>query len=121
MNIPQGEWPVEVTAECEAWWDALTEGAKDAVAAVVLLLGARGPHLGVPYSSAVRGGRHGRLRELRIQHRGRPLRILYAFDPRRVALLLVGGDKTGGSRWYERHVPIADRLYQHHLRHLGKE
>ncbi|MBK8451977.1 MAG: type II toxin-antitoxin system RelE/ParE family toxin [Thiofilum sp.] len=59
------------------------------------------------------------MRELRIQHEGRPYRILYAFDPRRCAILLIGGDKTGDKRWYEIHVPIADKLYDKHLEYLG--
>jgi len=50
------------------------------------------------------------MRELRIQHRGEPYRIFYAFDPRRVALLLLGGCKTGDDRWYERTIPRADRI-----------
>ena len=50
------------------------------------------------------------MRELRIQHSGRPYRILYAFDPKRIAVLLIGGDKTGNAHWYEIFVPIADRL-----------
>jgi hypothetical protein len=56
-----------------------------------------------------------------VQHRGRPLRVLYAFDPRRVALLLLGGDKTGDDRWYDIFVPIADRLYAEHLAMLKRE
>lgn len=47
--------------------------------------------------------------------------VLYAFDPRRVAILLLGGDKTGDARWYEREIPIADRLYDEHLAELGRE
>ena len=54
-------------------------------------------------------------RELRVQHEGRPYRILYAFDPKRVALLLMGGDKTGHDRWYEVFVPIAAKIYDAHL------
>ena len=61
------------------------------------------------------------MRELRIQHGGAPYRVLYAFDPRRCAILLIGGDKTGHDRWYERLVPIADRLYDEHLEQLRKE
>jgi hypothetical protein len=60
--------------------------------------------LGFPYSSAIEGSRHA-LRELRIQHGGRPYRVLYAFDPERQAVLLLGGDKTGHDRFYEEHVP----------------
>ena len=61
------------------------------------------------------------MRELRTQHRGRPLRTLYAFDPRRLAILLIGGDKTGDDRWYDEYVPIADRLYDEYLEQLRKE
>ena len=61
------------------------------------------------------------MRELRVQHQGRPYRVLYVFDPRRVALLLVAGDKTGNNRWYEENVPVADRLYDEHLATLKKE
>jgi len=50
-----------------------------------------------------------------------PLRVLYAFDPRRVAILLLGGDKTGNDRWYEEFVPVADRLYDAHLASLKRE
>jgi hypothetical protein len=65
--------------------------------------------------------RFSHLRELRIQHQGRPYRILYGFDPERNALLLIGGDKTGNDRWYEIFVPIADRLYKEHLKELEKD
>ena len=61
------------------------------------------------------------MRELRVQHRGRPYRVLYAFDPRRIALLLIGGDKTGDDDWYKRVVPLADRLYDEHLEILARE
>ena len=58
---------------------------------------------------------------LRTQHGGRPFRTRYAFDPRRMAILLIGGDKTGDNRWYEVQVPIADRLYDQHLEQLRRE
>jgi hypothetical protein len=61
------------------------------------------------------------MKELRIQHRGRPYRVLFTFDPRRCAILLIGGDKTGQDRWYDIYVPIADRLYDEHLRTLRQE
>jgi len=61
------------------------------------------------------------MRELRIQHAGDPYRVLYAFDPRRTAILLIGGNKTGKDRWYEQYVPIADRLYDEHIQALRQE
>ncbi len=69
----------------------------------------------------VEQSRHAHMRELRIQHRGRPYRVLYAFDPRRAAILLLGGDKTGNDRWYQEQVPVADRLYDEHLKQLERE
>lgn len=74
-----------------------------------------------PYSSKIKSSRHGQLRELRVQYRGVPYRILYAFDPRRVAVLLIGGSKLGDERWYERFVPLADDLYDEHLEELRRE
>ena len=61
------------------------------------------------------------MKELRTQSWGRPLRTLYAFDPRRCAILLIGGDKTGDDRFYEKMIPLADRLYDEHLKELKKE
>jgi hypothetical protein len=86
-----------------------------------LLLEERGPGLPFPYSSGVDGSRHSAMRELRVQHQGCPYRVLYVFDPRRVALLLLGGDKTGDDRWYERNVPLADRLYDSYLAEIEEE
>jgi hypothetical protein len=101
-------WDVEVTDEFKAWWSELTEAERISVERAVLLLEERGPHLPFPYSSKVNGSRHPGLRELRAQHQGHPYRVLYIFDPRRVALLLLGGGKTGDDRWYEKNVPLAD-------------
>jgi hypothetical protein len=55
------------------------------------------------------------MRELRVQHKGQPYRVLYAFDPRRTAILLLGGNKVGDDRWYKVHIPLADKLYEAHL------
>jgi hypothetical protein len=61
------------------------------------------------------------MRELRVQVGGMPYRIFYAFDPRRAAILLIGGNKAGDDRFYERMIPIADRIYDGHLEELEKE
>ena len=114
-------WEVEFTEEFEAWWISLTADQQDDVAASVMLLIDLGPALNFPHSSQVHGTRFAHMRELRTQSGGRPLRTLYAFDPRRAAILLFGGDKTGDERWYERSVPVADRLYARHLEQLRKE
>jgi hypothetical protein len=114
-------WDVEVTDEFKAWWGELTEAERISVERSVLLLEERGPHLPFPYSSKVNGSRHAAMRELRVQHQGRPYRVLYVLDPRRVAILLLGGDKTGDDRWYERNVPLADRLYDNYLAEIEEE
>ncbi len=115
------EWKVEYTDEFGEWWDSLTEAGQEDVAAVVELLEEKGPKLPYPYSSGINASKHTHMRELRIQHTGRPYRILYAFDPRRMAILLIGCDKTGYKRWYEENIPVADKLYDEHLRALEKE
>jgi hypothetical protein len=61
------------------------------------------------------------MRELRVQSSGTPLRVFYAFDPRRTAILLIGGNKTGDDRFYEKYIPIADRLYDTYLEEIRKE
>ena len=100
------------------WWHDLSETEQEDVAAVVELLEIKGPQLPFPHSSGISGSKHSHMRELRIQHAGRPHRVLYAFDPRRMAILLLGGDKTGNDRWYDENVPVADRLYDEHIETL---
>ncbi len=114
-------WDVEYSDDFGAWWDRLTEEEQISLDASVRLLEALGPTLKYPHSSGINGSKHGHMRELRTQHDGRPYRTLYAFDPRRAAILLIAGDKTGQDRWYEENVPKADKLYDDHLATLEKE
>jgi len=112
---------VEYTDEFGNWWTTLTETEQDDVAAIVALLETRDVRLGFPHSSGINGSRHAHMRELRVQSGGRPIRVFYAFDPLRAAILLIGGDKTGDDRFYEKFVPVADDLYDEHLAELRKE
>jgi hypothetical protein len=114
-------WEVEGPDAFAHWFAALDDDEKESVIAAVDLLEARGVALGAPHTSAIMTSRFGHMRELRIQHQGRPYRVLYAFDPRRVALLLIGGDKTGDDRWYKKFVPIADALYEEHINNLSDD
>jgi hypothetical protein len=100
------------------WFRTLDEADTDAVARVVDMLEIQGPTLPFPYSSAIRGSKLA-LRELRVQSRGRPLRVLYIFDPLRQAVLLIGGDKTGDDRFYERMIPRAEQIFAQYLEELG--
>ncbi|OIO97663.1 MAG: addiction module toxin RelE [Armatimonadetes bacterium CG_4_10_14_3_um_filter_66_18] len=114
-------WEVEYTDEFGAWWETLTDDEQESLVVSVELLRGLGPHLPRPHSDTVKGSRYANMKELRTQHHGRPLRTLYAFDPRRCAILLIGGDKTSDDRFYERLVPKADRLYAEHLSTLREE
>ena len=114
-------WNVEYTDQFEQWWDSLTPEEQDSVDKGVSLLEEKGPTLEFPHSSGIRSSRHSNMRELRVQSGGRPLRVFYAFDPRRSAILLIGGDKTGNDRFYPRFVRRADELYDQHLAELRRE
>lgn len=115
-------WEVEFSDEFGHWWEGLNAAEQKSVDFTVSLLQQQaGPTLRMPHSSGIAMSRHAHMRELRIQHEGRPYRVLYAFDPRRTSILLIGGDKTGNSRWYEEHVPRADAIYDQHLRELENE
>lgn len=111
---------VECTDEFEVWWDGLNEDEQVSVKAHVDLLEEKGAMLPYPYSSGVEMSRHSHMRELRIQHKGEPYRVLYAFDPRRTAILLLGGCKAGNNRWYRENVPRADRIYDEHIRSISE-
>ena len=112
-------WEVEYTDEFGDWYEDLNESEQDSIDRNVYLLEQFGPTLPDRYSKPVVTSRYAHMRELRVQHGGQPIRVLYAFDPRRVALLLLGGNKTGDDRWYEKFVPRADELSEQHLRELA--
>ena len=114
-------WEVEFTEEFQQWWDSLDEEEQDDVALSVRHLVEFGPALGFPHSSKVVTSRYPQMRELRTQSNGKPLRTLYAFNPLRTAVLLIGGDKSGDDRWYKTFVPIADKIFAGHLNELRKE
>jgi hypothetical protein len=102
-------WNVESNNELEGWWATLSEREQEDIAAIAELLMEKGPQLPFPYSSGIEGSKHDHMRELRVQSGGHPVRVFYAFDPRRTAILLIGGDKTGKDRFYEQMIPVADR------------
>jgi hypothetical protein len=105
---------IDFSPEFEKWFLALNDQDTQVVARAVDMLEARGVALGYPYTSAIAGSAIA-MRELRVQSGGRPLRILYAFDPKRKAFLLLGGEKSAGNRFYQRMIPIAEAIYQRHL------
>jgi hypothetical protein len=109
-------WEVLYTDEFGAWFETLNEDQQDAVIARVELLEEEGPALGRPTVDTIAGSRHPNMKELRVSRAG-AIRILFAFDPRRQAVLLIGGDKTGRwHAWYEEAIPVADDLFDEYLR-----
>lgn len=102
------------TDEFAGWYADLDEGTAEDVTASVDYLATVGLALGYPRSSAIEGASFA-LRELRVQSGGRPIRVFYAFDPVRQAVLIIGGDKTGDGRFYERMIPLAERIWKEYL------
>jgi hypothetical protein len=121
MEYILGMWEVEYTDEFEEWWDTLREEEQDAITFSVKLLRSEGPALRFPHSTGVRQSRHTSMQELRSQCKGRPLRTFYVFDLRRAAILLIGGDKTGDERFYDKMVPRADTIYDQYLKEIQEE
>jgi len=113
-------WSVALDEDFAAWLRGLRESETVEILAHAKLLRERGPNLGRPYVDTVNGSRFSNMKELRVQIAGDPWRILFAFDPARSAILLVGGNKRGDNRWYEVHVRIADERFQRHLDRLGR-
>ncbi len=113
-------WDVEYTDEFSDWFDGLGEREQAAVAKVIEALEGAGPALGRPFVDTVKRSRHANMKELRPP--SGHIRVLFAFDSRRMAILLLGGDKTGRWRtWYDEAIPVADRLYDDQLRPLREE
>ncbi len=110
-----------MTDEFFEWFESLDEGEQDAIKAGILHLEKDGPSLGRPYVDSIKQSRHSNMKELRTQQGGRPIRTFFEFDPRRSAILLIGGDKTGDGRFYERMIRIADTLFDEYLVELRKE
>jgi hypothetical protein len=79
------------------------------------ILEEQGASLGRPYADTIKGSTLTNMKELRVQHDGNPYRILFVFDPQRQAVLLVGGNKGGDKRWYEKNIPIAERRFTEYL------
>ena len=113
-------WDILYTDEFAAWWDGLDEREQTSINAGILLLEEQGPLLQRPHADVIHGSAYRNMKELRCQHQGRPYRVLFAFDPRRNAVLLLGGDKTGNNRWYEENVPKADAIYKEYLEETGQ-
>jgi hypothetical protein len=113
-------WEVEVSDEFTQWYNALNELEWESVNSAVTKLELYGPTLGRPYVDTLVGSKYPNMKELRVQHQGRPYRILFMFDPRRNAYLILGGDKTGDAHWYVDAIRRAEAIYAQHLKEIGE-
>ena len=111
---------VEVSDEFIEWYRSLDESESVSVDSAIDMLADYGPTLGRPYADTLKGSRHLNLKELRVQHFGRPYRILFAFDPRRNAYLILGGNKSGDANWYADAIRRAEAIYAQHLKEIGE-
>lgn len=113
-------WTILQSPEYAAWFrERLTDEECDAIVATAIRLQLEGPALRRPLSGQIKTSRFANMKEL-IPPTGQ-IRILYIFDPNRRAILLLGGDKTEDwSGWYSRNVPVADGIYERHLRGLQR-
>lgn len=116
-----GMWEVDVTLIAD-WLRSLDQTSYEQVIAALEVLRDRGPSLGRPLVDTITASRHRNMKELRPGSVGRSeVRILFAFDPKRMAILLIAGDKAGSwTRWYKRNIPLADDLFDKHIRALRK-
>lgn len=113
-------WEVEYTDEFGEWWEQLSKREQEFLVAAVNKLQDLGPALPRPLADRVKGSRHHNMKELRPPASN--IRVLFAFDPRRQAILLIGGDKTDRwEEWYVEMIPVADELYDTHLEELRRE
>jgi hypothetical protein len=103
---------VNATDVFAEWYSTLTEPEQDEIVAIVELLAEHGPELDRPYADRVKGSTIHNMKELRPRGIAKHVRVLFVFDPRREAILLVGGDKSGQwAAWYVTAIPLAERLY----------
>jgi hypothetical protein len=114
-------WAVDFDDEFAAWLNEQTERIQNAIFARAAVLRDIGPALGRPHVDTLEGSAYPNMKELRVQIGGNPWRIFFAFDPRRSAILLVGGNKVGDERFYDVNIPIADQRYARHLARLEEE
>lgn len=109
------EWQVLLDADFKTWLLEQEQKVQTAIFAHIGLLKAFGPTLGRPQVDTIKGSRLTNLKELRVQYQGEPWRVLFVFDPKRRAILLVGGNKQGDARWYTKAIPVAELRYQRHI------
>jgi hypothetical protein len=101
--------------EFATWLDKQEEGLQLRTLAQLELLKDRGPLLNRPYVDTLKGSEIANLKELRLTFEKAPIRILFAFDPKQQAIIILAGNKQGDKRWYDVNIPLAEKLYKKYL------
>ena len=115
------KWNIIFDPDFKIWFYQQEQGLQDETFAVLSVLGEFGSKLGRPRVDTLEGSTFPNMKELRIQYQGEPWRILFAFDSKRKAVLLIGGNKTGNKRWYKENIAIADKRSKKYLEILKEE
>ncbi len=114
-------WEIERTDQLAEWINSLDVDAREAILKNLIILKKIGPSLGRPYVDTIKQSRHKNMKELRTQNKMKVIRIFFIFDSDRKAILLIGGDKRGDKRFYDKMIPIADDLYDDHIKSRRKK
>lgn len=114
-------WKVITTDLFNEWLEQQDESTQEKVLAALVVLQQQGPSLGRPLVDTVYDSKFNNMKELRVQHRGKPLRAFFAFDPLRQAIVLCIGDKGSKKRFYKEMLEMADQQYKHYLSTLGDQ
>lgn len=109
-------WNIKTTDTFDKWFDALGDTDRTNTLALMIVLRERGPMLPRPYVDSVKGSKHSNMKELRVQSKGNPIRVFFAFDPDQTGILLCGGNKTGNEKkFYKVMLPVADKEFTAYL------
>lgn len=114
-------WDVVYDPQFREWLMGCPHDLQDEILAHISLLKEYGPTLSRPKVDTLKGSTFPNMKELRVQCKGQPWRILFAFDPKRRSILLVGGNKRGDKRWYTKNIALADARYAQHLQRMETE
>lgn len=114
-NNVMGTWKILLLPEFEDWFNRQSSDLNEDTVFHLSLLEKYGPNLKRPYVDTLKGSKIPNLKELRFSHEGAPIRILFVFDPKRQAVIILGGDKSKDKRWYEKNIPHAEKLYKEYL------
>jgi hypothetical protein len=114
------QWEILFHRDFDEWFAKQEKGLRRETWSLLDVLARVGPQMGRPYVDTIEASAFRNMKELRVQYKGKPWRILFAFDPNRNAVMLVGGTKVGKENWYDVQIPIADQRFAQYLSSLKR-